>query len=67
MQGKGTESPDVYEFAKLRFLDIANIHVVRASYDALRVSRTVASHAHTEGGTAGGVRDRLGAALVEHG
>jgi hypothetical protein len=36
-QGKGTESPDVYELTKIRFLDIANIHVVRASFDALRV------------------------------
>ena len=37
VQGKGTESPLVYERTKIRFLDIANIHVVRASYDALRV------------------------------
>ena len=36
--GKGSESPNVYRSIKLRYLEIANIHVVRESFDALRVS-----------------------------
>ena len=31
----------MYERTKLRFLDIANIHVVRGSYDALRVCPSI--------------------------
>ena len=49
LMGKGTESVEVYEQAKIRFLDIANIHVVRASFDALRVrTRSAVLRHHAE-------------------
>jgi len=36
LMGKGTEAAAAYHNAKIVFMEIANIHAVRASYDALR-------------------------------